>query len=190
MITLNVQYLYLTGQSKRFQPNKPSTKAQVAVALTSGRITEAIHSELLRLEAEKLSRQAEAEEIRFELLNRGDMQRFWDEKMNDEKIRGFKVEKDYLAAARDLEEERIVKVNCLSENLKEKAAMECQRQLLLSLKNEVAELSERLACERTSYIAEQHNLQDMLIELQNKQEGIIDAKSVLEAEKEALRILR
>ena len=185
-----MQYLHFTGQSKRFQPNKPSTKAQGAVALTSGRMTEAVHSELLRLEAEKLSRQAEAEEIGYELLNRGDMQRFWDEKMKDEKNRGFEVEKDYLAAALDLEEERIVQVNCLSENLKKKAAMECQRQLLLSLKSEVSEMSEQLACKRISYMAEQHNLQDMLNELQNKQEGVLDAKSILEAEKEALRILR
>ncbi|EXB99116.1 hypothetical protein L484_007024 [Morus notabilis] len=40
------------GKSKQFQPNKPSTKAQAAVALTSGRMTEAIQNELLRLEAE------------------------------------------------------------------------------------------------------------------------------------------
>ncbi|RVW45566.1 hypothetical protein CK203_092119 [Vitis vinifera] len=142
------------GQSKRFQPNKPSTKAQSAVALTSGRMTEVIHTELLRLEAEKLSREAEAEEIS------------------------------------DLEEERIVHVNCLTENLKEKAAMECQSQLLFRLKDEVDEMSERLACERTGYMAEQRNLQDMLNELQNKQEGVLDVKSILEAEKEALRILR
>ncbi|KAL6351238.1 hypothetical protein AAG906_031824 [Vitis piasezkii] len=177
------------GQSKRFQPNKPSTKAQSAVALTSGRMTEVIHTELLRLEAEKLSREAEAEEIRSQLLNRGDIQSFWSEKIKDEKIRGFEVEKDYLAAVSDLEEERIVHVNCLTENLKEKAAMECQSQLLLRLKDEVDEMSERLACERTGYMAEQRNLQDMLNELQNKQEGVLDVKSILEAEKEALRIL-
>lgn len=178
------------GQSKRFQPNKPSTKAQSAVALTSGRMTEVIHTELLRLEAEKLSREAEAEEIRSQLLNRGDIQSFWSEKIKDEKIRGFEVEKDYLAAVSDLEEERIVHVNCLTENLKEKAAMECQSQLLFRLKDEVDEMSERLACERTGYMAEQRNLQDMLNELQNKQEGVLDVKSILEAEKEALRILR
>lgn len=153
-------------------------------------MTEVIHTELLRLEAEKLSRQAEAEEIRSQLLNRGDIQSFWNEKIKDEKIRGFEVEKDYLAAVSDLEEERIVHVNCLTENLKEKAAMECQSQLLLRLKDEVDEMSERLACERTSYMAEQRNLQGMLNELQNKQEGVLDVKSILEAEKEALRILR
>lgn len=153
-------------------------------------MTEAIHTELLRLEAEKLSRQAEAEEIRSELLSRGEIQHFWNEKIKDEKSRGFEVAKDYLAAVSDLEEERTVQVKRLPGSLKEKAAMECQSQLLQSLKVEVHQLSERLACERMSYVAEQHNLQVLLNELHNKQEGVLDVKSMLEAEKEALRILR
>uniref|UniRef100_A0A2N9J883 SLH domain-containing protein n=1 Tax=Fagus sylvatica TaxID=28930 RepID=A0A2N9J883_FAGSY len=153
------------GQSKRFQPNKPSTKAQAAVTLTSGRMAEAIFTELVRLEAENAARLAEMEEIRSELLDRGDIQRFWDEKLIEVKTCGFEVEK-------------------------EKAAMDCQKQLVLSLKEEVDEMSEKLASERALYITEQCNLQNMRSELQDKREGLLDTKSILEAEKEALRILR
>jgi hypothetical protein len=185
-----VSNLLFAGQSKRLQPNKPSTKAQAAVALTSGRMVEAIYTELARLEAESSARQAQMEDIRSELLDRGDIQRFWDEKLIDEKTRGFEVEKVYFAAVSDLEQELIVQEKIFAEHLKEKAAMDCQRQLVLSLKEEVAEMSEKLASERTMYISEQHNLQDMFSDLQTKQEGLLDTKSVLEAEKEALRILR
>lgn len=178
------------GQSKRLQPNKPSTKAQAAVALTSGRMTEAISTELARLEAESSARQAQMEDIRSEFLDRGDIQRFWNEKLIEEKTHGFEVEKVYFAAVSDLEQEKIVQEKIFAEYLKEKAAMDCQRQLVLSLKEEVAEMSEKLASERTMYISEQHNLQDMFSELQTKQEGLLDTKSILEAEKEALRILR
>lgn len=178
------------GKSRRFQPNKPSTKAQAAVALTSGRMAEAVQNELLRFEAESSARQAEMKAVWSELLERGDIKMLWDEKMNEEKIHGLEVEKAYLAAVGDLEQEKVVQGKHIADNLKEKVAMDCQRQLLLSLKEEVNEMSEKLASERALYVAEQCNLQDMLSNLESKQEGMLDTKSILKAEKEALRILR
>ncbi|KAK9188496.1 hypothetical protein WN944_019899 [Citrus x changshan-huyou] len=178
------------GQSKRFQPNKPSTKAQAAVALTSGRMAKAISNELSRLEAERSSRQAEMAEIRSQLFDSGDIQRWWDKKFSEERARGFEVEKLYIAARCDLEEELIVQEKNYAEDLKEKAAMDCQRQLLLNLKDEVDEMSGRLESERATYVVEKCTLQDTLSDLQTKLEGLLDTKSRSEAEKEALRILR
>lgn len=160
------------------------------MALASGRITEAIASELLRIKAENSARKAEMEDIRSELLDREDIQRFWNDKLNEEKTRGLEVEKAYLAALSDLEQEKILQEKNFAEILKEKAAMECQRQLLLSLKEEVNEISEKLASERSTYVAEKCDLQDMLSDLEAKQESMLDAKSILEAEIEAIRILR
>ncbi|XP_048318659.2 uncharacterized protein LOC107429578 isoform X1 [Ziziphus jujuba] len=178
------------GQIKRLQPKKPSTKAQAAVALSSGRMAEAIYIELLRLEAESSARLAEMEDIRTQLLDRGDIKRFWDEKLDEEKARGVEVEKVYSTAVSDLEQEKIVQEKYFAEQLKKKAAMDCQRQLLLSLKEEVNEISEKLSSERAMYVAEQCKLHDTLSDIQSKQEELLDSKSILEAEKEALRILR
>ncbi|KAJ7943222.1 S-layer domain containing protein [Quillaja saponaria] len=178
------------GQTKRFQPNKPSTKAQTAVALTSGRMTEAISSELSRIEAESSARQAEAECIRSELLERGYIQRFWEEKFDEEKIRGCDVEKLYHDAISDLEQAKLAQHKIFAEYLNEKAAMDCQRQLLFSLKEEVHEMSAKLASERVTYVDEKQNLKHLLSDLENKQEEMLNTKSTLEAEKEALQILR
>ncbi|KAI9092001.1 hypothetical protein K1719_027936 [Acacia pycnantha] len=178
------------GQSKRFQPNKPSTKAQAAVALTSGSMKEAISSELSRIESENSARQAEAEEIRSELLRRGDIQKFWDEKFNEEKVRSLDVEKHYLDALKTLEEEKVNLDRTYAEYLKEKAAMDCQRQLLLSVKEEVDEMSETLSSERVAYLDERHVVQQLLKDLESKYEETLDNKSTLEAEKEALQIMR
>ncbi|XP_054809502.1 uncharacterized protein LOC129311306 isoform X2 [Prosopis cineraria] len=178
------------GQSKRFQPNKPSTKAQAAVALTSGSVKEAIFSELSRIESENSARQAEAEEIRSELLGRGDIQKFWDEKFNEEKFRGSEVEKHYHAALKNLEEEKVNLDRTYADYLKEKAAMDCQRQLLLSVKEEVDEISETLSSERVTYLDEKHVVQQSLKDLESKHEEMLDKKSTLEAEKEALQIMR
>ncbi|XP_061339288.1 uncharacterized protein LOC133285977 [Gastrolobium bilobum] len=178
------------GQSKRFQPNKPSTKAQAAVALTSGRMKEAISAELSRVEAENSAREAEAEEIRSELLSQGDIERFWDEKLREEKSHGFDVQRIYLNAVSKLEEEKINQDKIYAKYLKEKAAMDCQKQLLLSLKKEVDEISEKLASERVIFVDEKYIVQKLLRDLESKHEEMLDTKSTLEAEKEALQILR
>lgn len=178
------------GHSKRFQPSKPSTKAQAAVALTSGRMREAICIELSRLEAENSLKQVEMEEIRSELLDRGDIQNFWDEKLKEEKTRGLSVQGHYLEAIRDLEQEKIVHERAVGEFIKERAGMNCQKQLVDSLKEEVSEMSETVESERVSYMEETVNLQVILGELQRKQEELVNVKTVLETEKEAIQILR
>ncbi|KAK8470659.1 hypothetical protein PHAVU_003G026000 [Phaseolus vulgaris] len=178
------------GQSKRFQPNMPSTIAQAAMALTSGRMKEAISAELSRIEAEHSARKAEAEDIRFELLSRGDIQRFWDEKLNDEKNRGLDVERLYHMEVKNLEEEEINQDKLYIEYLKEKSALDCQKQLLLSLKKEIDDISQKVASERVIYVDERHVVQNLLKDLEFKLEALLDTKSTLEAEKEALQILR
>ncbi|KAF3662570.1 putative protein CHUP1, chloroplastic-like [Capsicum annuum] len=178
------------GQAKRFQPDKPSTKAQAAVSLTSGRMEEYIQSELSKLEAENLSRLMEMEEIKSDLLDRGEIQRIWESKMEAERSRGLEVESDYLASVRDLEQEKIVQENARAELLRQKAALDCQKQLLSSLKEEVDEMSERLAREKFEHVNEQCDLSGTIHDLQVKHEAVLDTKSMLEAEIEALRKLR
>ncbi|CAN1296240.1 hypothetical protein LINPERPRIM_LOCUS23082 [Linum perenne] len=178
------------GQSRRFQPNKPATKAQAAVALTSGRMTEAVHSELCRLEAENCARQAAIEEIRSELLERGDIVSFWNEKLLAEMNRYFEEEQLYGATLQQLDLEKDAQVKNLVEGMKEKVAMECQRQLILTLRQEIDEMSERLSTERATYVAEQCKIPELRNEALTNLERVLDAKSVLEAEIEALKTLR
>ncbi|KAK9106838.1 hypothetical protein Syun_022849 [Stephania yunnanensis] len=178
------------GQIKRFQPDKPATKAQAAVALTSGRMTAAIHSELFRLEAEKSSRLSEMEEIRYELLLRGDILRFWNDKRQELKAFEEEIAMRFQTAIHDLNEEKNTREKSLVDYAKEKTTLDCQRQLLSSLKEEVNQMSERIAFESSSLVIEQQNLEYMSSELQVKQDTMIEAKSTLESEKEALHIVR
>ncbi|WCJ24636.1 hypothetical protein M5689_006580 [Euphorbia peplus] len=178
------------GKSRRFQPKKPLTKSQAAVALTSGRMAAAVHNEMLRLEAENSLRQTALKEIRCELLDKGDIERFWNEKMDEQRSYREEIQKLYITALHDLEQEKMVQEKTSAEFLKENAAMDCQKQLLQSLKREVDEMSERLESERAMYMSEQCSVQELLTELQTKQEGTLDTKSILEAEIEAIKILR
>ncbi|KAG6396666.1 hypothetical protein SASPL_142821 [Salvia splendens] len=178
------------GQSRRFQPSKPCTKAQAAVALTCGRVTEFIRAEISRLEAEKLAKEIELKELMTEILERGDIKEYWEQKMEKERKRGLEVELEYRSAIMALEEERVAQENGSAELVKQKAALECQEQLLSSIKAEGTEMSEILSVEKAKYDDELRGIQETRHDLQAKYEELIDAKSILEAEIEALRILR
>ncbi|CAH9114928.1 unnamed protein product [Cuscuta europaea] len=178
------------GQGNRFQPNKPCTKGQVAVALTSGKMREYALFKLRHLEDERSSRLANMEELKQDLLDSGDIKHFWQSKMEEEKCRGQEVNATYLVAIDDLDRAKVDLENAQAELVKQKAALDCQKQLLLSLKEEVEEMSGTLASEKAVYLEEKRNLQNMLCDLQVKYKGILDTKSVLEAEVEASRILR
>lgn len=178
------------GNIRRLQPDKPVTKAQAAVALSSGRMAEMIKSEILRLEVEHQSRLAEMEEIRDELMRRGEIPRIWEERFSKEKEREFEVERDCQLALLELENERMTRNKGAAEYMKRKAALDYQQQLLSVLRKEVDEMCERLATHRADVSAEQQSLDVLLADLHSKQNAITEAKSMLEAEKEALRILR
>ncbi|KFK35068.1 hypothetical protein AALP_AA5G231200 [Arabis alpina] len=178
------------GRIKRFQPNRPVTKAQAAVALTSGKMAKAISAELSRLEAESFSQKAEMEEIKSELLENGEIKHFWDVKLQVEKSRGVEMEELYLSRVSELEQEKTAQLKWFAERLKEKTAIECQKQLLRSLREDIDEMSQRLTTDKSVYLDEHSKLQEMLSELQSKLESLLDKRPILEAEVEALRILR
>ncbi|KAL0296774.1 UNVERIFIED_CONTAM: hypothetical protein Sradi_6729500 [Sesamum radiatum] len=178
------------GQSKRLQPSKPCTKAQAAVALISGRMKEIIQAEISRLEAENVSRQIELQEVMSELVERGDIKQYWERKIEEERSRGLEVEMDYHSAITALEQEKNFQETALAELVKQKAALDCQEQLLSSLKAEVTDMTEKLSSERAKIVEEQHGIQDIQHDLQVNFERLLDTKSILEAEVEALRILR
>lgn len=89
-----------------------------------------------------------------------------------------------------IDQQKTVQENILAEYMKEKAALDCQKQLLFSLKEEIDDMFERLEIERAKYIDEQQSVQNMRGDLQAKYDGLLDTKSILEAEIEAVRILR
>ncbi|KAI0511317.1 hypothetical protein KFK09_011946 [Dendrobium nobile] len=178
------------GNIRRLQPDKPVTKAQAAVALTGGRMADAIRTELSRLEAEELSRLAEMEEIRLELIHSGVITKHWEEKLSEEKKLALQVERDLESSLFELEIEKTAEDERLDDYMKEKTALECQRQLLCSLKKEVDEMNQKLENERVSFMAEKQNLESQLKDLHEVKDAVFEARSALEAEKEAIQMLR
>ncbi|RLN11320.1 hypothetical protein C2845_PM09G00620 [Panicum miliaceum] len=178
------------GNTRRLQPLKPVTKAQAAAALTSGRMEEAIWDELNRLEAEKQAHLSAMAEIMEELISRGDIQQQWEEKMKKEQQRALEVDKDLQHVLHELANERTDRERVLEDLLKEKAALERQNQELVNLRSEIDGMYDSLATENAKVMADQQNLENLVSDVTSKHQAVNKAKSHLEAEKEALTMLR
>lgn len=177
------------GNTRRLQPEKPITKAQAAVALSSGRMAEAIRSELSRFEAEELSRLLEMEEIRVELIQRG-ATKHWEEKLGEVKKLTHQAERYLEGTLFDLVTEKAAEEERFTDFMKEKADLECQRKMLFNFKKEVDEMCEKLAREKVIFMDEKQKVATKLKDLCEDRDAVFEAKSVLEIKKEALQILR
>ncbi|KAL6909829.1 hypothetical protein ACP4OV_001488 [Aristida adscensionis] len=178
------------GNTRRLQPHKPVTKAQAAAALTSGRMEEIIRDELNRLEVENQAHLSAVAEVMEDLISRGDIQQYWQEKMKKEQERASEVDKEFQHILHELADERNARENELADLLKERTALEHQNQELISLKSEIDGMYDRLATENAEVIADQQSLESLLSDMNSKREAVNEAKSSLEAEKEALTMLR
>jgi len=186
----SLQSWNVTGNTRRLQPDKPVTKVQAAAALTSGRMKEAIQEELNRLEAENQAHLSVIAEIMEELISRGDIQQQWEEKMIKEQERALEVDNNLQHVLHELANERTDREEELADLLKERADLERQNQELINLRSEVDGMYDRLATENEEVMADQQTLENQLSDMTSKHQAVNEAKSYLEAEKEALTMLR
>ncbi|XP_008649326.1 uncharacterized protein [Zea mays] len=178
------------GNTRRLQPGKPVTKAQAAAALTSGRMKEAVHEELNKLEAENQAHLSLIAEIMEELISRGDIQQQWEQKMKKEQERALEVDNNLQHVLHEHANERTDREEELADLLKERAALECQNQELINLRSEIDGMYDRLATENEEVMADQQTLENLMSDMTSKHQAVNEAKSYLEAEKEALTMLR
>ncbi|KAF3332720.1 hypothetical protein FCM35_KLT02297 [Carex littledalei] len=178
------------GNTRLIQPYKPVTKAQAAVALTSGRMEKLIHEELTRIEVETRLKLSEMEDIKRELTQKGEIETFWKAKIEKEQEREIKSQEALESALLELRRERKETEEGLSENMKEKIALEGERSILLGLKKEIDELSEKVFNENNQVMSEKWSIEKISADVNGKYESLIETKSRLEAEKEAVHVLR
>jgi hypothetical protein len=180
----------IAGNTRFVQPYKPVTKAQAAVALTSGRMEKLIHEELSRIEVETRLKLSEMEDIKRELAEKGEIEQFWKARIEMERQKEIKSREAVESVLLDLRRERKEREEGLSENMKEKIALEGERSILVGLNREIDELSERVINENNQVTSEKLSVDKIYLDVNGKYESLIETKSRLEAEKEAVHVLR
>ncbi|KAG0479408.1 hypothetical protein HPP92_010266 [Vanilla planifolia] len=122
-------------------------------------MTDVIRSEISLLEAEEQSRFVEMEAIRSELIRSGAIHKLWEEKQCETRNLTLQADRDLERALFDLEVERAAEDERLAGYLKEKAALECQQELLLCLTKEVDEMRRKLVNETAIFKVEKQKLE-------------------------------
>lgn len=178
------------GYSRRFQPDKPVTKGQVAVAIISGQMAATVSEELSRLEAENSVKEAVIQEILSEMISRGEIKSLWEKDLDQMKLRRIEAEEILELAISELEKVKDDKERSLPLFLKEKAMLEFEQKFLSSLKVEVDELKKTLLQEETELLFEKEQLEQLRLECEVESESLSKAKSLVEAEKRALILSR
>jgi predicted nuclease with TOPRIM domain len=150
---------------------------------------DAIHNELNKLEAENQARLSAIPEIMEELINRGDISKNWEE-IKNEQDHAVEADKELQSALHELADERTNTEKELAELSKERAVLEHQNQELISLRSEIDGMYDRLATESPEVMSDQQTLETLLSDMTSKHQAVSEAKSHLEADKEALTMLR
>ncbi|KAG8094420.1 hypothetical protein GUJ93_ZPchr0012g21174 [Zizania palustris] len=111
-------------------------------------------------------------------------------KMQKEQNREFEVDKQLQFALEELSNEQTDREKELAVLLREWTALEHQNQELIKLRSEIDGMYDRLAMESLEVMADEQNLEKLSSDVSRKHQAVSEAKSNLEAEKEALTMLR
>jgi tRNA G37 N-methylase Trm5 len=149
-----------------------------------------IHEELSRIEVEIRLKLSEMEDIKRELAKKGEIKKFWKAGIELEREKEIKSQEALENVLLDLRREQKEREEGLSENMKEKIALDGERPILLGLKREIDELSDRVINENNRVTSEKLSIEKIYLDVNGKYESLIETKSRLEGEREAVHVLR
>ncbi|XP_024530410.1 uncharacterized protein LOC9632043 isoform X1 [Selaginella moellendorffii] len=178
------------GYTRLFQPHKPVTTGQAAVALSSGEASEHIGEELERLEAERHAEKAVAAEIALEARAQKEANAVFREELDRQ--RQLTVEAE--AVAERLREE-LEKLKSEREEekygvMKERASLDAAKEALSRARLEVDDLLQGLSSEKVKVVFERDRMEKLLAEIEEERDTLENVKSETQVEKKALVLAR
>lgn len=181
---------FLSGYTRLFQPDKPVTKAQAAIALATGEASDIVGEELARIEAESMAEKAVTAHNSLIAEVEKDVNASYEKELSLEREKIDAVEKLAEEARQELER---LKVEREEENLallKERAAVDSEMEVLSRLRREVEEQLQTLMSEKLeiSYDKERLNKLRNDAELENQERARLQYE--LEVERKALSMAR
>lgn len=178
------------GYTRLFQPDKPVTKAQAAVALATGEAAELVSEELARIEAESLADTAVATHAALEAQVQKDLNASFEKELELERE---KVEVSQRLAEDAISELERIKGEREEERyslLKERAALDSEREFLSKLRHELEEQLQIFLTNKLEISNERDQVTRLLKEAENDKYALVQIRSEVEVEKKALALAR
>ncbi|MBA0829511.1 hypothetical protein Goarm_014116 [Gossypium armourianum] len=178
------------GCTRLFQPNKPVTKAQVAVALATGEAFDLVNEELARIEAESMAEKAVSAHNALVAEVEKDVNASFEKELLIEKEKIDAVEKMAEEAMHELER---LKAEREAENMalmKDRAAIDSEMEALSRLRCEVEEQLESLMNNKVEISYEKEAINKLRKETEDESQEVVRLQHELEVERKALSMAR
>ncbi|XP_030532962.1 uncharacterized protein LOC115742673 isoform X2 [Rhodamnia argentea] len=178
------------GYTKLFQPDKPVTKAQAAIALTTGEAADTVSEELARIEAEAMAENAVAAHSALVAQVEKDINASFEKVLSAEREKIHAVEKKAEEARLELEKLRAKRGEDSILLMKERAAVESEMVVLSRLRREVEEQLESLMSNKIQVSYEKGKIEKLRLEAEKENQEIARLQYDLEVERKALAMAR
>ncbi|OWM79542.1 hypothetical protein CDL15_Pgr022954 [Punica granatum] len=178
------------GYTKLFQPEKPVTKAQAAVALATGEAADVVSEELARIEAESMAENAVAAHTALVAQVENDINANFAKVLSIEREKIDAVEKMAEEARHELENLRAKREEDEIALMKERAAVESEMEVLSRLRREVEEQLETLMSNKVEISYEKEKVEKLRMDAEKESQEIARLQYELEVERKALSMAR
>ncbi|KAG2242941.1 hypothetical protein Bca52824_095219 [Brassica carinata] len=178
------------GCTRLFQPHKPVTKAQAAIALSNGEASEIVTEELARIEAESMAEKAVSAHNALVAEVEKDVNASFEKELSMEREKIEAVEKMAEQVKLELEQLREKREE---ENLvlvKERAVVDSEMEVLSRLRREAEEKLEDLMSNKAEISFEKEKVSNLRKEAEEESQRISKLQYELEVERKALSMAR
>ncbi|CAE6117382.1 unnamed protein product [Arabidopsis arenosa] len=178
------------GCTRLFQPHKPVTKGQAAIALSSGEASDIVSEELARIEAESMAEKAVSAHNALVAEVEKDVNASFEKELSMEREKIEAVEKMAELAKVELEQLREKREEENLALVKERAAVESEMEVLSRLRRDAEEKLEDLMSNKAEISFEKERVFNLRKEAEEESQRISKLQYELEVERKALSMAR
>ncbi|KAK4280339.1 hypothetical protein QN277_011974 [Acacia crassicarpa] len=178
------------GYTRLFQPEKPVTKAQAAVALATGDASDIVGEELARIEAESMAEKAVAAHSALVAQVEKDINAGFEKELSIEREKINAIERMAEEATRELERLRAEREEENMALKKERSAIESEMEVYTRLRHEVEDQLQSLMNDKVGITYEKERVVKLREQAEVENKEIARLQYELEVERKALSMAR
>lgn len=178
------------GFTRLFQPNKPVTKGQAALAFSAGDSGEVVLEEVARIEAEKIAEAAVNAHAALVAQVEKDLNASFERELKEERERVETLEKVAEEARVELDRLRAEREEEKNILVRGRAAVESEMEVLLKLRSEVEEQLQNVLSKKVEVSFEKSRIEKLQKEIESDNSAVVQLQYELEVERKALSMAR
>ncbi|KAI3680330.1 hypothetical protein L2E82_50431 [Cichorium intybus] len=178
------------GYTRLFQPDKPVTKAQAAIALATGESSDIVSEELTRIEAESMAEKAVAAHTALVDQVQQEVNTYFEKDLLLEREKIVSLEKIAEETKQELERLKAEQEEQNIRMMKERAAVDSQMEVLLKLRHEAEEELQGILSNKVEISYEKERVSKLRANAEIETQEISRLQYELEVERKALAMAR